>query len=131
MNYRYDTEKVGDSVSVLVRAVDAAGCVYEGVTSLYVWKDIWAPEAFTPNGDEKNDGFRFYGGRYVDEFSYIIYNRLGEIMYEGRGLEDTWDGKWNGKECPWGVYGWVYKYKCKFGNLERNGENRGFVTLVR
>lgn len=131
MNYRYDTEKVGDSVSVLVRAVDAAGCVYEGVTSLYVWKDIWAPEAFTPNGDEKNDGFRFYGGRYVDEFSYIIYNRLGEIMYEGRGLEDTWDGKWNGKECPWGVYGWVYKYKCKFGNLERDGENRGFVTLVR
>lgn len=131
MNYRYDTEKVGDSVSVVVRAVDAAGCVYEGVTSLYVWKDIWAPEAFTPNGDEKNDGFRFYGGRYVDEFSYIIYNRLGEIMYEGRGLEDTWDGKWNGKECPWGVYGWVYKYKCKFGNLERDGENRGFVTLVR
>lgn len=131
MNYRYDTQKVGDSVSVLVRAVDAAGCVYEGVTSLYVWKDIWAPEAFTPNGDEKNDGFRFYGGRYVDEFSYIIYNRLGEIMYEGRGLEDTWDGKWNGKECPWGVYGWVYKYKCKFGNLERDGENRGFVTLVR
>lgn len=131
MTYRYDTEKVGDSVSVLVRAVDAAGCVYEGVTSLYVWKDIWAPEAFTPNGDEKNDGFRFYGGRYVDEFSYIIYNRLGEIMYEGRSLEDTWDGKWNGKECPWGVYGWVYKYKCKFGNLERDGENRGFVTLVR
>ncbi|MBR6597480.1 MAG: gliding motility-associated C-terminal domain-containing protein [Paludibacteraceae bacterium] len=131
MNYRYETEKVGDSVSVLVRAVDAAGCVYEGVTSLYVWKDIWAPEAFTPNGDEKNDGFRFYGGRYVDEFSYIIYNRLGEIMYEGRGMEDSWDGKWNGKECPWGVYGWVYKYKCKFGNLERDGENRGFVTLVR
>lgn len=131
MNYRYNTEMVGDSVSVIVRAVDAQGCVYEGSTSLYVWKDIWAPEAFTPNGDEKNDGFRFYGGRYVDEFSYIIYNRLGEIMYEGRGLDDAWDGKWNGKECPWGVYGWVYKYKCKFGELERNGENRGFVTLVR
>lgn len=131
MNYRYNTSMVGDSVSVLVRAEDANGCVYEGTTSLYVWKDIWAPEAFTPNGDEKNDGFRFYGGRYVEEFSYIIYNRLGEIMYEGRGLDDAWDGKWNGKECPWGVYGWVYKYKCKFGNLERDGENRGFVTLVR
>lgn len=131
MNYRYNTEMVGDSVSVIVRAVDANGCIYEGSTSLYVWKDIWAPEAFTPNGDEKNDGFRFYGGRYVDEFSYIIYNRLGEIMYEGRSLDDTWDGKWNGKECPWGVYGWVYKFKCKFGELERDGENRGFVTLVR
>ncbi|MCQ2188532.1 MAG: PKD domain-containing protein [Paludibacteraceae bacterium] len=131
MNYRYKTELVGDSVSVIARAVDANGCIYEGVKSLYVWKDIWAPEAFTPNGDEKNDGFRFYGGRYVDEFSYIIYNRLGEIMYEGRGMDDTWDGKWNGKECPWGVYGWVYKYKCKFGDLERDGENRGFVTLVR
>lgn len=131
MNYRYNTELVGDSVSVIARAVDANGCVYEGTTSLYVWKDIWAPEAFTPNGDEKNDGFRFYGGRYIDEFSYIIYNRLGEIMYEGRGLDDAWDGKWNGKECPWGVYGWVYKYKCKFGTLYRDGENRGFVTLVR
>ncbi len=131
MNYRYNTNMVGDSVSVIARAVDANGCVYEGATSLYVWKDIWAPEAFTPNGDEKNDGFRFYGGRYIDEFTYIIYNRLGEIMYEGRGLDDAWDGKWNGKECPWGVYGWVYKYKCKFGTLERDGENRGFVTLVR
>ncbi len=131
MNYRYNTNQVGDSVSVIARAVDGNGCVYEGSTSLYVWKDIWAPEAFTPNGDEKNDGFRFYGGRYIDEFSYVIYNRLGEIMYEGRGLDDVWDGKWNGKECPWGVYGWYYKYKCKFGNLERDGENRGFVTLVR
>ncbi len=131
MNYRYNTDLVGDSVSVIARAVDANGCVYEGMTSLYVWKDIWAPEAFTPNEDEKNDGFRFYGGRYIDEFSYIIYNRLGEIMYEGRALDDTWDGKWNGKECPWGVYGWVYTYRCKFGNLERGGQNRGFVTLVR
>ncbi len=131
MNYRYNTSMVGDSVSVHVRAVDAAGCVYEGSTALYVWKDIWAPEAFTPNGDEKNDGFRFYGGRYVEDFSFIIYNRLGEIMFEGRSLDDVWDGKWNGKECPWGVYGWVYQYRCKFGELERNGENRGFVTLVR
>ena len=65
------------------------------------------------------------------EFDFYIYNRLGEIVYEGRSIDDEWDGKYNGKLCPWGVYGWVANYKAVIDGLERIGELKGQVSIVK
>lgn len=120
-----------DSFEVIVKAVDRFGCEYKGRQAIYTWIDFWAPEGFTPNGDDMNDVFKFYGGEYMDEFEYIIYNRLGEIMYEGHGIQDVWDGTFNGEDCPWGVYGWYCKYKSNYMGINREGDRKGFVSLIR
>ena len=122
---------VVDSFVVRVRAVDKYGCEYTGKQSIFTWIDFWAPEGFTPNGDDLNDSFKFYGGEYLDEFSYIIYNRLGEIIFEGQNLHEEWDGTINGEPCPMGVYGWYCKYKSNYKGVNREGDRRGFVSLIR
>lgn len=129
-SHYYDPTKA-DSFEVKVYAVDKFGCEYEGRASVYTWMDFWGAEGFTPNGDELNDTFKFFGGEYMDEFHYIIYNRMGEIVFTGNSINDEWDGTLNGEPCPWGVYGWVANYKSHYMGINKDGERKGFVTLIR
>ncbi len=120
-----------DSFVVNVRAVDKFGCEYVGKQTVFTWLDFWAPQGFTPNDDDLNDSFKFYGGEYMDKFTYIIYNRLGEIVFEGKSIQDEWDGTFNGEPCPWGVYGWYCKYRSNYMGIDKEGDRRGFVSLIR
>jgi gliding motility-associated-like protein len=120
-----------DSFLISVRSIDIEGCEYTGEKAIYIWKDFWAPDAFTPNSDDLNDKFGFFGGDYITEFTYIIYNRLGQIVFTGNSIEDEWNGTYKGSPCPWGVYGWVVQYKSEHKGIPKTGERKGFVTLVR
>lgn len=129
--YRYP-ETYGDSFLVKVAAVDKDGCTYRGETTVYVWKDFWAPNAFTPNGDDLNSTFRFVGTEFITSMHFIIYNRLGTIVFEGNSKLDEWDGyDLNGNKCPEGVYGYVVTYKSDFLSIHKSGEKKGSVTLIR
>jgi len=130
MVYRYDLP-LKDSFEVKVHSVDEHGCIQEGSGWVYKWRDFWAAEAFTPDGDGLNDEFYFHGGDFIEEFSYIIYNRMGEIIYEGKSIEDKWDGNYKGEPCPTGVYGWTAKYGNNSATLSKKGERKGMVTIVR
>lgn len=130
-HYRYNVDDLLDSVEVKVRAVDTVGCSYSGSEFLYVWKDFWAPTGFTPNKDEKNETFHFYGGQYITDFHFYIFNRQGEIVFEGNSFDAEWDGTYKGKDCPWGVYGWVANYNSDVKGTNFSGERKGFITIVR
>lgn len=130
--YSRDDAITTDSFLVEVKASNDSGCEYEGKGYVYVWKDFWAPNAFTPNGDGMNDLFRFEGGEFIENFSFIIYNRLGQVLFEGNSIDDSWDGKYdNDQYCPQGVYGWVVNYSSKFKGIYKEGEKKGFVTILK
>lgn len=102
----------------------------EGVT---INKDCYVdiPNAFTPNGDGQNDYFfpRQYLSKGVTAFTLSIFNRWGQKVFEttkadGRG----WDGKFNGKEQPNGVY--IYQIEVFYTN-GRSEKYSGNVTLIR
>jgi len=89
------------------------------------------PNAFTPNGDGVNDYFypRQLLSKGVVGFSMTVYDRWGQKVFEttntnGRG----WDGKFNSKDQPMGVYIYQIKAVLKNGKIE---EYNGNVTLVR
>ncbi len=120
-----------DSILVTVRNINGRGCGYKGEEWVYVWRDFWSPDAFSPNGDKLNDTFHFLTEDYIYNFSFIIFNRLGEIVFTGKSPTDEWDGTRDGQPCPWGVYGWVVNYKSDYKGVQKEGEKKGFVTLVR
>ena len=128
--YKYDLP-LKDSFEVKVRSVDEHGCIQEGSGWVYKWKDFWAAEAFTPDGDGLNDKFMFHGGDFIENFTYVIYNRMGEVIFEGKGIEDEWDGNYKGEPCPTGVYGWTVWYDNNSATLSKKGERKGSVTIVR
>ena len=75
-------------------------------------ENVFAPNAFTPNGDGTNDLFTLLADgeeELVEVLTLKVFSRWGELVYEGTGpLSSTgWDGRYNGKECASDVYAWV------------------------
>jgi gliding motility-associated-like protein len=129
--YTYDISRHTEPFMLEVTAYDENGCKYEGEAEIKIWKESWAPDAFSPNGDGINDRFGFYRTEYITTCEFYIYNRLGEVVYEGHSKDDKWDGTYQGKPCPWGTYGWVLNYTSTIDGDTREGVLKGQVTIIK
>jgi len=81
--------------------------------------------AFTPNGDGRNDTWgvpelRFYGGVRIR-----VFERSGERVFYSEDPDIRWDGSYNGKEMPVGTYFWTIEVK------ETGEVRRGLLNLLR
>ncbi len=66
-------------------------------------KHIVLPNAFTPNGDGKNDVFAIPSGNWKI-LRFDVYNRYGQVVYHYGSNDKGWDGSFNGVACDAGVY---------------------------
>ncbi|KAK6024861.1 putative dGTPase [Ostertagia ostertagi] len=88
------------------------------------------PDAFTPNGDGRNDRFRvlFKGDVKLESFS--VYNRYGQRIFYTTATEAGWDGTWNDRNQDAGTYFYYIRLVC--GNKGNNvQEYKGDITLIR
>ena len=88
---------------------------------------IYFPNAFTPNGDGKDDVFKIYYFGLTD-IDVTIFDRWGEKIYEYTSLSGSWDGTCNGRPVPEDVY--VFRLKAK-GIVSNDIVKYGKVTLIR
>jgi gliding motility-associated-like protein len=118
-----------------VRVTDANGCAaYDTVSLIICPAAIYVPTAFSPNLDGHNDYFkaRYSDVDVLEGFSMYIYNRWGQLLFETNDINFGWDGKFNGVQCPTGMYTYVIKFKKPTGKtLNQESPVRGLVTLVR
>ena len=92
---------------------------------------LFIPQAFTPkNNDIKNDKWKVIinGTNAIQNFKLNIYNRYGEVVFETNSIYEGWDGKFNNKDSPDGVY--IYTIKIKFAEDDELIEN-GTINLFR
>ncbi|MBK8876285.1 MAG: gliding motility-associated C-terminal domain-containing protein [Bacteroidetes bacterium] len=96
--------------------------IIEGASTVYI------PNAFTPNGDGKNDTFSVYGIG-LNDADLVIFNRWGNAVFRTSNLNEAWDGKdhFSGGDCPVDVY--IYNVKVKNFKGETQ-EFTGRVTLL-
>ncbi len=103
--------------------------------SATVCKDIVAdivelidvPDAFSPNGDGKND-ILFARGFGVKTMSLSIYNRWGQKIFTSTDLKTGWDGTWKGIAQPAEVYGYILDAVFESG---KTYHKQGNVTILR
>lgn len=117
-----------ESRSYTVWAISQYGCVdsasaYVGVKSFWFIAD-----AFTPNGDGKNDYFRpvVIGSNY---WELQVYDRWGKTACQTSSASgpNGWDGMKNGTPADMGVYFYVINIATTEGIKQYKGE----VTLIR
>jgi len=85
------------------------------------------PDAFTPNGDGKNEVFRPIFDFAPSKFLMIIVNRSGVEVYRSEDPWSGWDGSMRGKEkVQEGVYVYFIRY-TSFNGVKK--EVKGHVTV--
>ena len=102
---------------------------YDSVTVLLF--EVLVPNAFRPGGVNSEFRATATADVQIDNFQLMIYNRWGQMIFESKDIGSGWDGKFNGKEVPGGVYVWQIKY-----SVERDGGNQavnqqGSLVLLR
>ncbi|MEO0312203.1 MAG: hypothetical protein RIQ89_1860 [Bacteroidota bacterium] len=119
------------SFQVMLVVSNNQGCLDTIYNSVVIEDDyaIYFPNAFTPNGDGKNDTFGPYGVGYSD-MTMSIFDRWGMEIYYTESIDRFWDGTFqkSGELCQMDVY--VYKIRIK----DHKGiphDYVGSVTLVK
>lgn len=96
-----------------------------------VHASVFAPNAFSPDGDGINDTFAPVSiGLDPNDYHFIIMDRWGKEVFSTEDREGAWDGNYsNGKPVPIGVY--VWKLTAQDITSQTRFEHIGHVTLVR
>ena len=89
------------------------------------------PNTFTPNGDEYNNTFQpiFTMGYDPQNYSFYIYNRWGEIIFESHDTSIGWDGTYGEKMLKGDTFVWKLTFKEKNTSIEHN--ETGHVNILR
>lgn len=121
-----------DTGMYYVMVVDSNCCYNVDRVWLYESRII-IPNAFTPNGDSHNDTFKpLVLTEGVTNFSMLIYNRWGQMIFESKDYTTGWDGSVKNQLAPPGVYFYVISYNVRVGIEAFKSEvSKGHVTLLR
>lgn len=107
-------EGIAGTYPVYLYVETALGCSDSIMYVMSVIEDIifYAPNAFTPNGDDNNQTWKpIINGIDIYAFELLIYNRWGELIWENHDPSQGWDGTYGGKLVPTGAYSWVARVK--------------------
>lgn len=85
--------------------------------------DIFIPNVITPNGDGKNDKFIITGLSRYPNSSLFIYNRWGNMVYQSKDYQNTWDGN----SLNEGTYYYILKLRTSDGERDY----KGWIELLR
>jgi len=119
----------GASTTYQLKIIDQDGCDNSGKITITVFDSLSMPNAFTPNGDGKNDIFRIPPSGMVPLFNFSIYNRWGQRVFYTTNPGEGWDGTANGQPQPTGAYVWMIEYEDQVANKRTVAE--GSVMLIR
>jgi gliding motility-associated-like protein len=87
------------------------------------------PNAFTPNGDGRNDVLKALGTEAVTSFDLKIFNRYGQLIFETKDKNKGWDGRYNGQRVNNGAYAYVCTYNEQ--NSVMKQILKGIVIIIR
>ena len=89
---------------------------------------VYSANTFTP-GEETNNIFYVRGDGIID-YDVTIYTRGGDFVWHTTDLNQGWDGKKNGVDCPQGTYVYiVFYHDVTMPNTKKKFV--GTVTLLR
>jgi gliding motility-associated-like protein len=124
----------GQSITIVVRALGGSQCQTSdnsapvtGTTTNPNGDAIFVPNAFTPNGDGKND-IEYVYGTAIKSMKFYVYDQWGELIYSSLNQANGWDGTYKGTKQPVGVY--VY-YLDATMNDGQQIKKKGTITLLR
>jgi gliding motility-associated-like protein len=118
----YDLKLIASNEAMCSDTIEKEICVTEGF-------NFWMPNAFSPDGDSKNDYFIPKGtGWIADGYKFEIFNRWGELIFKTGDQNAAWDGTAKGSKATDEIYIWKVFVKDIY---DKEHEFRGHVLIMR
>jgi gliding motility-associated-like protein len=76
-----------------------------------VFKKVYIPNAFTPNGDGVNDTWFIETLEAYPQAEVKVFNRYGQKVFDNHGVHKDWDGKFKGMPLSPAVYVYIIDLK--------------------
>ncbi len=106
-----------DETVYTITVFDEDGCSQSASVLVLVDRNrnVYIPNAFSPNNDSNNDLFQIFTGPGVRAISYLrVFDRWGETVFSQDdlalnefGQQTSWDGTFRGRRVPTGVYVYI------------------------
>lgn len=131
--FKFPNDK-GETYPVVLRVTDVNNCV-DYITGEVVINDIlsfFIPNTFTPNNDGVNDVLFIKGADInPDRFSFMVFNRYGEKVFETADPTIPWVGDVHNGEyfAPNGTYNWRAIIVSK--STGEREELTGYINIIR
>jgi gliding motility-associated-like protein len=129
-DYTPDGEQI---YTVGLHAANEAGCEDSAFFEIaYIINDlIFVPNSFTPDRNKVNEVFiPVLNGRFDPfNYSFVIFNRWGELVFESKNPTIGWDGTYNGLKVLDGVYVWKLEVGVAYSDYIIS--KTGHVTLLK
>ena len=95
---------------------------------MFLKADIYVPNAFSPNGDGKNDVLKAIPVGIKIFKSFTVFDRFGQKVFWTSDANKGWDGKVNNSSSNTKSYVWIASgIDFKNNYIERKGS----VLLIR
>ncbi|WP_162499751.1 NHL domain-containing protein [Mucilaginibacter terrigena] len=126
----YTSSAINNNDKITCTITVNINCTYEAtspdlVVSVLLPPTVSAINTFTPNGDGINDTWAIANLVNYPACKVYVYNRAGTLVMESKGYNKAWDGTYQGRTLPVGVY--YYIIDLKNGTKSVTGN----VTILR
>lgn len=124
-----------ETTQVVAEITDINGCKAQDELTIFVKKsrDVYIPNAISPNLDGVNDAFTAYSGKDVMQINTMkVFDRWGGLVFEAfdffpNNPADGWDGKYKGDFANGNVF--AYFIEVEFIDGEKV-QFSGDVTII-
>jgi gliding motility-associated-like protein len=117
--------------SVMLITENKEGCTDTAIHEVQI-KDaftFYAPDAFTPNGDNYNEVFLPVGSGWQEaDFKMSVYDRWGNLVLATANPNQGWDGCIKGQPAQEDIYVWKVELQDVFHN---NHAYSGIVAILK
>jgi gliding motility-associated-like protein len=121
------------NIAIMQTVSNSHGCK-DSIIKMVIIKEaytIYIPNAFTPNNDGLNDGFKAVGIG-IAQFKLQIFDRWGKLIFESDDINKGWDGSVNGKGDAESTKSDVYVWKAEVVDVLKERHSMiGHVTLLK
>jgi len=136
-NYLWSTGGLTSGISISqagtysVEVIDELGCRWYDTIVVKPGEcgvSLAFPNAFTPNGDGRNDVFKPRMVKNIARYTLEVFNRYGQLVFKSRDMLLGWNGQVNGKSAESGVYVWTCRTSDSEGTINFQ---KGTIILLK
>lgn len=119
-----------ETTTYTLTAIDSNGCETSEFMAVVIKNgyEIFFPNAFSPNGDGRNDIWAPIDFGAAGEIEILVFNRWGEKVFESNDILKGWDGTFKGETLAPDTY--LYFVKGAFLNGFEFNET-GTIALIK